>query len=297
MRTRANVGQESITRKTLGLVVVGYESEDVWGSFFDSLRSSSIAPSAIVMVENSPVLPNTESAEDLELKILHRPDNPGYGTAVNLAVTSLPPNITEVVVCNPDVTLDSQCLRNLLEAFPSLDRTAMVGPKVLTTKGEIFPSARAIPGIRIGIGHAVLEKFWKANPWTKRYLGDYEGSEPRAVGWLSGSFFLVSRKAFEEVGGFDEGYFMFFEDVDLCFRLKQAGYRSVYVPAASITHLGAHSTSAHMRSMVVAHHKSAEKFLSKLYAGPLYAPLRAVLRAGLRVRAVIASSAFTKDKN
>ena len=117
------------------------------------------------------------------------------------------------------------------------------------------------------------------------------------MGWLSVSFFLVSRKAFEEVGGFDEGYFMFFEDVDLCFRLKQAGYRSVYVPAASITHLGAHSTSAHMRSMVIAHHKSAEKFLSKLYAGPLYAPLRAVLRAGLRVRARLASSAFAKDKN
>ena len=71
------MGQESITRETLGLVVVGYESDDVWGSFFDSLRSSSIVPSAIVMVENSPVLPNTESAEDLELKILHRPDNPG----------------------------------------------------------------------------------------------------------------------------------------------------------------------------------------------------------------------------
>jgi len=279
-------------RQSLALVIVGYDSEAVLKGFFDSLRQSSVMPSHIIMVENSPVLPKLEAMKGLPIKVLHRPDNPGYGAAVNFAIATLPAVVTEVVVCNPDITIDPEAIETLLANMENFDRTAICGPAIFDAKGDLYPSARAIPGIRIGIGHALLGQAWPRNPWTRRYLGDYERSETRVVGWLSGSFFVVSRKAFDEIGGFDENYFMFFEDVDLGFRLKTWGYRSVYVPSARITHVGAHSTSTRMKSMIKAHHRSAERFLSKLYPGRLRAPLRAALNLGLRIRAALASFRF-----
>jgi N-acetylglucosaminyl-diphospho-decaprenol L-rhamnosyltransferase len=95
---------------------------------------------------------------------------------------------------------------------------------------------------------------------------------------------LVRRAAFDSVGGFDPHYFMYFEDVDLGAKLGRAGWTNLYVPAAVITHTGAHSTSQTAGRMERTHHDSAYLYLSRKYAGWYLAPLRSVLRIGLTVR-------------
>jgi N-acetylglucosaminyl-diphospho-decaprenol L-rhamnosyltransferase len=77
---------------------------------------------------------------------------------------------------------------------------------------------------------------------------------------------------------------MYFEDVDLGYRLGRAGYRNVYQPASTVTHVGAHSTGSESARMVRAHHDSARRFLSKKYSGWWLWPVRATLRAGLALR-------------
>ena len=277
-------------QETLGLVVIGYRSDEVWKPFFNSIQSSTTHPAAIVVVENSPtVSPTLERFPDLPITVVHRSDNPGYGTAANAGVAALSLDIAHIIICNPDVTMHPEALATLLSALETDLHTGAVGPRLLTARGEVYPSARAIPGIRIGIGHALLGNVWPTNPWSRTYLGDYERTEPRSVGWLSGAFLLVRRTAFEAVGGFDEGYFMFFEDVDLGFRLKQGGFRSVYVPAAEVTHSGAHATQADVPAMISAHHRSAARFLSALYPRKRHIFLRAILKVGLTTRLFIAS--------
>ena len=271
---------------TCAIVVVGYESTSEWPGFFESLQGSEAHPAAIVVVDNSPDLSLTaDQWPSLPLTVIHAPGNEGYGAAANRGVSHVPPDVSWVVVCNPDVRFFPDTLEALLsqrDVFPS---TGVLGPRILTASGDTYPSARAIPGIRIGIGHALLSKLWPTNPWTKQYLGDYEGREPRSVGWLSGAFLLLDREVFRAISGFDEDFFMFFEDVDLGNRIKQAGYRNVYVPTAQVSHSGAHATAAHEKKMLLAHHHSAEIFLNKLYRRPLQWPLRALLTLGLRLRA------------
>jgi len=275
--------------ESLGLVVIGYHSDGVWESFFTSLRASHTQPADIVVVENSPeVSPLLKKFSDFPITVVHRSDNPGYGAAANAGVAALPPHITEVVICNPDLTMEPEALGLLLEELNTQSGAGVVGPRILTSRGETYPSARAIPGIRIGIGHALLGRVWRGNPWSATYLGRYGELTPHSVGWLSGAFLMVKRDAFESLGGFDEAYFMFFEDVDLGFRLKKSGYRSFYIPAAEITHSGAHATKTDMPAMIAAHHRSAARFLSLLYVGKRYAPLRVVLKTGLKVRSFIA---------
>jgi N-acetylglucosaminyl-diphospho-decaprenol L-rhamnosyltransferase len=96
----------------------------------------------------------------------------------------------------------------------------------------------------------------------------------------------VRRTAFEEVGGFDTGYFMYFEDLDLCRRLALAGWQSVFVPTSVVEHVGGHVARApkHSKRMLLAHHRSAYRYLSGQYAGLRWAPVRLVLAAGLAAR-------------
>lgn len=273
----------------IGLVVVGFHSDEVWPAFFESLEKSSVVPDTVVVVENSPVpahLPENPYSKDLV--VLHRPDNPGYGAAINWGVTNLPEDTDYIIACNPDLVMGPAALATLLEALKTEKRAGIAGPKILNSDGSLYPSARAFPGIRVGVGHALLGDLWKGNPWTRRYLGHYEGHSPRIVDWVSGACMVFTRQAFDSVGGFDEEYFMFVEDVDLCFRLKRQGWRSLYVPEAEIVHSGAHATGPVMRDMVKVHHESARKFLFRLYEGPLYWPLRQALRVGLWLRSLIA---------
>jgi N-acetylglucosaminyl-diphospho-decaprenol L-rhamnosyltransferase len=104
------------------------------------------------------------------------------------------------------------------------------------------------------------------------------------VGWLSGSCLLVRRAAFDQVGGFDERYFMYMEDVDLGDRLGKAGWLNVYVPSAQVLHHKGHSTARESARNLAAHHKSTYLYLADRHPGWRRAPLRWAMRAGLAVR-------------
>jgi N-acetylglucosaminyl-diphospho-decaprenol L-rhamnosyltransferase len=133
--------------------------------------------------------------------------------------------------------------------------------------------------------HAVVGPFWRNNPWTAAYRQDREEPSERPVGWLSGSCLLLRRAAFDQVGGFDERYFMYMEDVDLGDRLGRAGWRNVYVPSAEILHDKGHSTGRDPASNLAAHHRSTYTFLSDRYGRWWQAPLRSAIKFALAVRA------------
>ena len=283
------------TEESLGLVVVGYESGAEWEPFFHSLTHSTLKPRHVVVVDNSPA--ETEPVDPAlwpDMQVIHLPHNPGYGGAVNKGVTALPAGVSRIVVSNPDIRFQADTLKVLSKAFSTFPETAITGPALENADGSTYPSARAIPGLRIGVGHALLGNLWPSNPWTRKYLGDYRQMSSRPVGWVSGAVFMVDRHRFDSIGGFDGHYFMFFEDIDLCYRLKRAGYRSVYVPAARVLHEGGHSTRERMPEMVRAHHASALRFLNSLYPHPHQAALRLLLRTGLALRSRIQQAKYRR---
>ncbi|MEY4997669.1 MAG: hypothetical protein RLY59_1073, partial [Actinomycetota bacterium] len=105
-----------------------------------------------------------------------------------------------------------------------------------------------------------------------------------ATGWVSGACLAVNRDLFETIGGFDEHYFMYFEDVDLGYRLGKQGLTNLYVPEVSITHIGGESTKATKKNMLRIHHDSAMRFIQVKYSGLLWAPVRGIIRLGLKLR-------------
>lgn len=268
------------------MTTVSYNSSSHLSPFLQSLREGEGEELLVVVADNGSrdadvcrALTERFHAEFLELG-----ENRGYGGAINSAVRSLPERIRYIVVANPDVRILPGAITELRAAFDRLASAGAVGPRVLNDDGSVYPSARKLPSLRTGVGHAVFGRIWPSNPWTRSYKEDGADGGERSVGWLSGSFVMVSRAAFDDLGGFDEDFFMYFEDVDLGYRLNKRGWKSVYVPTASIIHSGAHSTATESVRMSQAHHDSAYRYLSKKYSAPYLAPLRLILKVGLAIR-------------
>lgn len=287
-----SAGSTSHSRRaaTLAVVTVSYHSRDALAGLIESLGSSSLAPAETVVVNNAPE--DRLELPDLEgLRVVEAGRNLGYGAGINRGVHSLPPEIEWVLITNPDVRVGPHALETLLEVAAAEPTAAAVGPRIVEPSGDVYPSARELPSLRTGVGHALFANVWLSNPWSRRYHGDYRASSDRwrETGWLSGSCQLVRRSAFDAIGGFDDSYFMYFEDVDLGDRLTKAGWRNLYVSTASVVHTGAHSTKTVAAAMRAEHHRSAYRYLSRKYAAWYLFPVRLALRAALAVRARVTS--------
>jgi N-acetylglucosaminyl-diphospho-decaprenol L-rhamnosyltransferase len=278
----------------VAVATVSYASGDVLEGFLASVPASSANHLAVVVADNGVndrAVAKLTAASSAQYLPLER--NLGYGGAMNAAIRSLSSDVQWVLVSNPDVVLTAGAVDALVAAGNTDPRIGAVGPAIMTD-GEVYPSARAVPSLRTGIGHALFANIWLGNPWTRSYRRD-SSSEPvrRDAGWLSGACVLVRKSAFDELGGFDNGYFMYFEDVDLGYRLGKAGYRNVYEPAAVVVHTGAHSTSDHSARMIAVHHQSARRFLTRKYSSWYLWPVRVVLVVGLDLRSALLSRRAT----
>ena len=273
----------------LVVVTVTYSPGRHLDRFLATLSHATERPVTVIMADNG----STDGAPEEAVQrypnalLLHTGGNLGYGTAVNRAVALLERGgeLDEwVIVANPDVQWGPGSIDVLLEAAERWPRAGSLGPLIRDPDGSVYPSARHLPSLIRGGMHAVVGPFWKRNPWTAAYRQERLEPSERSVGWLSGSCLLVRRSAFSRVGGFDERYFMYMEDVDLGDRLGKAGWQSVYVPSAEVLHHKGHSTGHDPASHLAAHHKSTYIFLADRHSGWLRAPLRWTLRGSLSVR-------------
>jgi N-acetylglucosaminyl-diphospho-decaprenol L-rhamnosyltransferase len=274
----------------VAIVTVSYHSEDVLPAMLDSIPDAITERYDVVVVDNA-------SDPALDAVIAGRPDvrrfdpraNLGYGGAVN-AARPLLGNAEWILVVNPDVVFEPGSIDALVSRGRESTDVGSLGPLITGADGTPYPSARKLPSLRTGVGHALFVRFWPENPWTASYReDDAPASETRDAGWLSGACLLVRREAFDAVGGFDDGFFMYFEDVDLGRRLGLAGWRNVFEPAARITHSGAHSTAKESARMLDAHHRSAYRYLAKRYHNWYLWPVRVVLRVALAARRRVTS--------
>jgi N-acetylglucosaminyl-diphospho-decaprenol L-rhamnosyltransferase len=269
----------------LGVVTVTWSPGETLERFLDSLAKATTREYSVVLADNGSTDGAPQrAAERPGVRFVPTGGNLGYGGGANKGVAALSDDVGWVVVANPDVEWGIGSLDTLLDAATRWPRGGAFGPLIREPNGVVYPSARLLPSIGRGIGHATLGKVWPGNPWTRAYRQSDTTVSERTAGWLSGSCLLLRRAAFEAVHGFDERYFMYFEDVDLGDRIGRAGWQNVYVPAAEVTHIGGHSTSRAAPAMLAAHHSSAYRYLADRHQGVRWAPVLGAIRAALAVR-------------
>jgi N-acetylglucosaminyl-diphospho-decaprenol L-rhamnosyltransferase len=268
------------------VVTIAYHPGDELADFARSLADATTAEVELVIVDNGddPTVTDAVAAE-YGARVVRTGANLGYGGGADAGAAGA--DQPWLVVANPDVVWQPGALDVLLEAGRRHPTAGALGPALLNEDGTVYPSARELPSLTQGTGHALLGKVWPGNPWTQAYHRRQETvGEERTAGWLSGACLLLRRDAFEAVGGFDEDYFMFFEDVDLGERLGRSGRTNVYVPAARVLHVGGVSWKARPARMISAHHASARRYLHRRYHHWYQWPVRAAITLGLKVREV-----------
>jgi len=270
----------------LRVVVVTFSPGAALDDCLTSLRRATTRELDVVLADNGSTDGSPQRAAAApDVRFLPTGGNVGYGAAANAGLADV--RTGWALVTNPDVRFEEGSVDELLAVAARWPRAATVGPAIRTPEGTLYPSARDLPSLSTGIGHALVGWLWPGNPWTARYRRERDVVRERPAGWLSGSCFLVDLEAFHSVGGFDPAYFMYFEDVDLAERMGRRGWLHIYAPSAVVVHEGGHSTKREPRRMQRVHHTSALRYLSARYPGRRHAPLRWMLRVGLGARRVL----------
>jgi N-acetylglucosaminyl-diphospho-decaprenol L-rhamnosyltransferase len=248
-----------------------------------SIRAEGV--DTIVVVDNGSEDNSLDAlaAADPSTRTLRMERNLGYGSAANRGVAAT--TSAYVLVMNADTVVEPGMVKALVAALEADPHLGVIGPRLDNSDGTLYPSVRQFPNMGDSIGHAFLVDVAPNNRFTRRYrMLDWDHREARRVDWVSGACFLVRREAFDAVGGFDEAYFMYLEDVDLCWRLGRAGWGAGYEPAAGVMHVQGVSTARAPYRMVVAHHRSMLRFWWRSTPPP-HRALAPLVVVGLIVRA------------
>ena len=229
----------------LSVVVVTYNSRDHVLECLRSLEPAVRASEGAVPAWECVVVDNDSrdgGPEQVErdapwARVVRTGANLGYAKAVNrgLAVTTG----RHVLVSNPDCVWQPGSVARLLAWLEAHPRCGIAAPRIHNTDGSLEYSARSYPTPLAFLfnRYSLLSRVFPRNPWTRRYLLlDWDHDSARGVDWVSGAAMLARRDAVHEVGGMDEAFFMFNEDVDWCRRMNLAGWSVDYVPDARVVH-------------------------------------------------------------
>lgn len=274
----------------LAVVVVNHNTGDFLAQCMSSITSSAgVLRVEVVVVDNASSDGSEERAAGPGIRLIRNSDNHGFARAANqgIAATEAP----LVLLLNPDAEVVGGSLPALVKVARERPRAGVVGALVRNPDGSIQPSARRVPRLGKALGHAFLGPIWRGNPWTRSYtMAGWDRSSEREVEWVSGSAMLLRREALDQVGTFDEGYFMYVEDVDLCTRLRGAGWEVLFSPELEVVHQIGVSTHGQRGRMAFAHSDSIYRYFVKYRATGARALLRPAVRAALWLRALLMSA-------
>jgi N-acetylglucosaminyl-diphospho-decaprenol L-rhamnosyltransferase len=252
-------------------VVVSYNSADELLACLRSLADQPGVEVAVTVVDNCSSDDSVAVARDHGVRVLANASNRGFAAAVNQGLRG--GRSPWVLIINPDARLMPGGVQGMMDVANGGGRVGCVGPKTTDMAGNIYPSARSFPGVFTALAHGLLGSVWPGNPATRRYhAGHGVGACAVEVDWVSGCCMLLPRQAWEQVSGFDERYFMYVEDMDLCFRLRRSGWRTMFEPSAIVAHIGGRSSRRRPLRSIYHHHRGAIRFYWRS-ASPWHRPL------------------------
>ena len=217
-------------------------------------------------------------------RLIEMGENAGYARAVNRGLAESTGEFAFVL--NPDCVVHAGAIEALYAWMRAHPRCAIAGPRIRNPDGSVEFSARSFPGPFTFLfnRYSLLTRIWPGNPWSRRYLlSDWDHASDRSVDWLSGAAMFVRRAAVAEVGGMDEAFFMFNEDVDWCHRMKDAGWSIDFVASPGVTHAVGASRRHVPERVILERHRGMIRYLRKHH--PLPAPIDGAAAAFIMLRA------------
>ncbi len=231
----------------LSVIIVAYKSRDEIGACLASLSSHLKGrPVQVIVIDNSPgdgtgVLVGTHFP-----KVIYRvpPENLGFGRANNLGLSLA--NGETILFLNPDTVSNDATLEHCLDRLAADATIGLISPQLVLADGSMdLACRRSIPTLWDGFARAsgLAARFPRSGFFSRYNLTHLPSDGTYDVGAINGAFMMIPRRVLATVGGFDEAFFMYGDDLDLCIRVSRAGFRIVYDGRVTLVHLKGVSVS------------------------------------------------------
>jgi GT2 family glycosyltransferase len=252
-------------------------------------------PELVVVVDNASTDGSVESvrAKYPWVQVLPNSTNPGFGTAANQAIAGCPSPY--VLLLNSDTRLQRGSLQVLTTYLETHPQAAIVGPRLTNLDGTLQVSCFPFETpLYLFLHESMIGSWLRHIPLLReRYLPTWAHDRARVVPWVMGAALAIRKTAFDAVAGFDESFFMYSEEVDLCYRLRKAGWQVHFAPVTDVTHVRYASTNQQPGAMRIWLYRSRMHFYRRHYswwrlllykAVVIYVMLRDLARGSWRLR-------------
>ncbi len=249
------------------VIIVNYNSTDCTINCIESIKKVNQCKELnIIVVDNdSKDSPSRILKKFPNTKLIRNRKNIGFAKAVNLAFKHTASEL--VLLLNPDTVVLSDFFISVHNFMRKNKDIAIVGTAIYETNGDLQGSARRFPSALTSLfgRKSPLTKWFPNNSFTRKEFACFNSNRRDAidVDWVSGACMIIKKEAFEHIGGFDENLFLYWEDADLCKRLKDSGWRIVYYPKAIIRHFVGRSSNTRPLVSIFHFHHSCYKYFNK----------------------------------
>jgi N-acetylglucosaminyl-diphospho-decaprenol L-rhamnosyltransferase len=247
----------------LAIVIVNFNTGEWLGRCLRSLEGARGDLTVdVVVVDNASVDGSADVAQGMPgVRLIRNPTNVYLSPAWNqgAAATGAP----YVFFLNPDTEWFAGTLGDLLRVANADGGAGIVGPMLRNVDGTVYTSGRRFPSLVDGLGHAFVSLVRSDNAFSRRYrMDDWDRTSSRVVDWVSGAAMLMPRAAFDAVGGFDERFPLYAEELDIATRLRGAGWHVLFTPEVEVIHAVGVSTGGDRRPhrLVVMHSTSLYRY-------------------------------------
>lgn len=269
---------------SIAVVIVNYNTREYLRECLAAFLSQST--DQLIVVDNASSDGSAEMVRACypSVKLYDNAFNRGYGAAANQAMAAC--TAEYVLLLNSDTVVHKGALDALtiyLDQHPSV---GIVGPRLVNPDGTLQPSCYAFPGtFKWFLHYEVPGQLIRRVPTLRNYQErTWPHIEAQPVPWVMGAALAIRREAFGAVGGFDESFFMYCEETDLCYRLQTAGWQVHFAPVATVMHVGQASTKQYRTEMAVQHIASRLLFYRRHYSTVRFGMLAVMMKCTVLAR-------------
>ena len=281
--------------KKVSVIIVSYNVRSYLAHAIDAVLKSTHERLEIIVVDNHSYDGTCDYLKEnyqniKSLHIISNSENIGFGKAVNQASEIATGEY--IMVLNPDTIIEENTISTLVEYLEKNNSVGMVGPKILNADGTLqLACKRSFPTIKVALPKLMgLDRIFPKSRWAGKYNLTYLDPEKiHKVDAISGSCMLIKSKIFNDINGFDEKFFMFGEDLDLCKRVWENGHGIHYLPETKIIHYKGESVKTAPYDSREAFYHSMNIYINKHYSSTLGAFTRFFIATGISLRKLISA--------
>ena len=271
----------------ISIVIVSWNTARLLENCLASILTNSPAsPFEIWVVDNISTDDTAQMVREKfpQVHLVENRENVGFARANNQAIQQCTGRY--VLLLNPDTLVTTDALQSLIDFLEQHTEAGAVGPKILNPDGSLQISSHPQP--------TLSRELWRLFhldillPYAAYPLKKWESSHPQEVEVLMGACLLVRKQVLDQVGLLDDDYFIYSEEVDLCYRIQRAGWRMYWVPQAEVVHFGGQSTQQVPTEMFLNLYHSKIKYFRKHYGWPSVQLYKLILRFAALSRLILA---------